>query len=182
VTASCPIVSHNSSTTETATQKYLTDEIQTSPPAPVAVRGRRRRSFSPGVCVARGRRRAGRQQISRRAEGGTVMRHFLAARPVATRPRSMGEPSRTARLVAPSGSTQAAVAGPWRTIAGAIDLPTIAVTADQHLAATARAHIEPGRYRAAIVASAAITWTNATIAAILAPHACPARCGARRRA
>lgn len=110
------------------------------------------------------------------------MRHFFAARPVATRPRSMCEPSRAARLVAPSGSTQAAVAGPWRTIAGAIDLPTIAAAADQHLAATARAHIEPGGYHAAIVASAAITWTNATIAAILAPHACPARCGARRRA
>ena len=31
---SCPIVSHNPSTTKTAAQKYLAAEIQTSPPAP----------------------------------------------------------------------------------------------------------------------------------------------------
>jgi len=110
------------------------------------------------------------------------MRHFLAARPVATCPRSMGEPSPAAGLVAPSGGTQTVTPGPWPTIAGAIDLPTVAAAADQHLASASRAHIEPGRHHAGIVTSADITWTSATIAAILAPHACPARCGARRRA
>jgi hypothetical protein len=58
---------------------------------------------------------------------------------------------------------------------------TVAAAADQHLAPTSRAHIEPGRHHAGIVASADITWTSAAIAAILTPHACPARCGARRR-
>jgi hypothetical protein len=110
------------------------------------------------------------------------MRHFLPARPVATRPCRMGEPSPAAGLVAPSGGTHTVKAGLWRTIAGAIDVPSVAVAADQHLVATTGAHVEPGRCRAVIVASADITWTSATIAAILAPHACPARCGARRRA
>jgi hypothetical protein len=71
------------------------------------------------------------------------MRHFLATRPVATRPHSMGQPPTTAGLVASSGGPQAAVASVRRTIAGAVDLPPVAAAADQHLAATARAHEQP---------------------------------------
>lgn len=72
------------------------------------------------------------------------MRHFLAARPVATRPHRMGQSPTMAGLVAPSSGPQAAVASTRRTIASAVDLPPVAAAADQHLAATARAHEQPG--------------------------------------
>jgi len=72
------------------------------------------------------------------------MRHFLSARPVATRPHSMGEPPLAAALVTPSGSTLSVVSGSLSTIAGAVDLAAIAAAADQHLAATSRAHEQPG--------------------------------------
>ena len=68
------------------------------------------------------------------------MRHFLAARPVATRPHSMGEPPPTAALIAPSGRTLRVVTGTSSAIAGAIDLTTIAAAADQRLAATSHAY------------------------------------------
>ena len=71
------------------------------------------------------------------------MRHFLAARPVATRPNSMGQPPTTAGLVAPSGGPQAAVTSMRRTIACAVDLPPVAAAADQHLHPTARAKEQP---------------------------------------
>src|SRR3954451_12297123 len=109
------------------------------------------------------------------------MRHFLAARPVAARPHSMGEPSPPAALIAPAGRTLRVVAGTISAIAGAIDLTAIAAAADQRLAATAHAHKQPGRRGVTAVGSANIPWTNATSAAILASHACPAPCAARRR-
>jgi hypothetical protein len=68
------------------------------------------------------------------------MRHFLAARPVATRPYSVGEPSPTADLVAPSGRTLGVVARAISAIVGAIDLTAIAAAADQRLAATSHAY------------------------------------------
>jgi hypothetical protein len=68
------------------------------------------------------------------------MRHFLAARPVATRPHSMGEPPPTAALVAPSSGTLAVVAGALSAIIGTVDLTAIAAAADQRLAATSHAH------------------------------------------
>jgi len=109
------------------------------------------------------------------------MRHFLAARPVATRPHSMGKPPPTAALVAPSGRTLRVVAGAISAITGAVDLTAIAATADQRLAAASHAHKQPGRPGVTAVRSANIPWTNATLAAILASHACPAPCAARRR-
>jgi hypothetical protein len=93
------------------------------------------------------------------------MRHFLAARPVATRPQSMGEPPPTAALVAPSSRTLCVVAGAISAIAGAIDLTAIAAAADQRLAATSHAHKQPGRRGVTAVGSANIPWTNATLAA-----------------
>src|SRR6202046_5894699 len=109
------------------------------------------------------------------------MRHFLAARPVATRPHSVGEPSRTADLVAPSGRTLGVVARAISAIAGAIDLTAIAAAADQRLAATSHANKQPGRRAITTVGSTNIPWRNPTLAAILASHACPAPCAARRR-
>jgi hypothetical protein len=62
-------------------------------------------------------------------------------------------------------------------VAGAVDLTAVAAAADQHLTAASCTHKHPGGRRLAVLGLADITWTNATIAAILAPHACPARCG-----
>ena len=86
-------------------------------------------------------------------------------------PRSVGEPSLAAGLVAPSGSTQTVTAGPCRTIAGAIDLPTVTTAADQHLAPTSRARssTRPPRARAAVI------WSK-IVATICSASSCR-RCG-----
>ena len=110
------------------------------------------------------------------------MRHFFAARPVAALSRSMAAAPRWAILVALSGALDAAAPGVPGTVFGTINLAAVAAAADQHLEPTSGAHIEPGGHHAGIVASADIMWTSATIVTILDPHACPARCGARRRA
>src|SRR5271165_4636765 len=110
------------------------------------------------------------------------MRHIIAARPVATLPPGMVQaPVRTV-LVTSSGAPQRAAPGPRATVSGAIDLAAVAAAADQRLGVTAGAQEQPRRSRLAVVGAADNRWTYATIAGILALHACPARCGARRRA
>jgi len=106
-----------------------------------------------------------------------VMRHFLAARPVATRPHRMGEPPPTAGLIATPSGKQAEAPGMRGAVSGAVDLAAVAAAADQRLAAASCTHEQPGGRRLAVLGLADIAWTNATIAAILASHACPARCG-----
>src|SRR5258708_14488998 len=110
------------------------------------------------------------------------MRHVFAARPVAPRRHGMPQPARTAGLVAPAGGSLGTVAGTPCALPGAVNLATVAAAADQRLGATARAHKQPGCRGADILGSTDVPWTNATIAGILARHACPARWGARRRA
>lgn len=80
-----------------------------------------------------------------------MMRHFLAARPVATRPHRMGEPPPTAGLIAPPGGKQAAAPGVRGAIAGAVDLAAVAATADLHLAATFCTHEQPGGRGIAVI-------------------------------
>ncbi len=109
------------------------------------------------------------------------MRHFIAARPVTTRSLGMGEPPPAAALVAPSGGALRAAPGSLRAVAGAIDLAAVATTADQCLGATTRAKKQSSRRGVTMVGPAEAGWTNATIARIITLHACPARCGARRR-
>ena len=61
------------------------------------------------------------------------------------------------------------------------NLAAVATTIDQRLSVAFRTHEQPGRRRGAVTGSADFPWTSAMIAGILTPHACPARCGARRR-
>src|SRR5271167_1438948 len=110
------------------------------------------------------------------------MRHIFAPRPVAPYSQGMPKPSPAAGLVAPAGASLATVASTPRAPPGAVNLAAVAAAADQRLDATARAHKQPGRRGADVLGSIDVPWTNATIAGILARHACPARCGARRRA
>jgi hypothetical protein len=109
------------------------------------------------------------------------MRHIFAPDPVAAGPLCMGKPSPAAGLVAPARVTLATPAGTRGAVAGAIDLAAVATTTDQRLSVAFRTHEQPGRRRGAVTGSADIPWTSAMIAGILTPHACPARCGARRR-
>jgi hypothetical protein len=72
------------------------------------------------------------------------MRHFLAARPIATRPIGMREPSPEAALVTPSSSTLCALPGACGAVSGTVDLAAIAAAADQALGAAGGAQKQPG--------------------------------------
>ena len=109
------------------------------------------------------------------------MRHFIAARPVTTRSLGMREPPSAAGLVAPSGGVLLAAPRSLRAVAGAVDLAAVATAADHSLGATIRAKKQSSRRRVTVFGPANAKWTNATIARIMPLHACPARCGARRR-
>ena len=76
-------------------------------------------------------------------------------------------------------------------VSGAVDLAAVAIATDQRLGPTPRAKKQPTLPRRAtlrIVATlvfpggAEETWTRARVGGIIAPHSCPAQCGARRRA
>src|SRR5271166_2981383 len=109
------------------------------------------------------------------------MRHFIAARPVTTRSLGMGEPPSAAGLVAPSGGVLLAAPRSLRAVASAVDLAAVATAADHGLGATVRAKKQSSRRRLTVFGPANAKWTDATIARIMPLHACPARCGARRR-
>ena len=109
------------------------------------------------------------------------MRHFIAARPVTTRSLGMRDPPSAAGLVAPSGGVLLAAPRSLRAVAGAVDLAAVATAADHSLGATIRAKKQSSRRRVTVFGPANAKWTNVTIARIMPLHACPARCGARRR-
>ncbi len=110
------------------------------------------------------------------------MRHVLAARAVAAGALGMGEAPTAAGLVACAGGALATPPGAQGAVTGAVDLAAVALAADQRLTAALHADEQPRRAASALLAAANLLWTYATIVGILVPHACPARCGARRRA
>ena len=110
------------------------------------------------------------------------MRHVFASRPVSARALGMREPPSTTGLV--TGSRRALATPPRMraAIPGAVNLAAIATTTDQRLGPTPSAQKQPGRSSVVMVGLADAMWTSAQLSAILIGHACPARCGARRRA
>lgn len=109
------------------------------------------------------------------------MRHYFSPPPVATHAGGMGAPPRRARLIARTCVQQRLTARQRSTTAGAVDLPSIAATADDYLRAAAGAQEQAPQSRLRLRPVADETWTNATIGRIVGLHTCPARCAARRR-
>ena len=93
----------------------------------------------------------------------------------------MREPPPTTGLVTLSGSTLRAVPGSRGAVSGTVDLAAIAAAADHARGAATGAQKQPGRQNVVMRGPPRATWTNGVIAGILSLHACPARCGARRR-
>ena len=109
---------------------------------------------------------------------GTLMRHVLLSGAIATGPRRMVHSTAAAGLVAPASRALGGVPRRLCTTLCAVNLAAIAVTADQHLSHAAHAQKQPGSSRRR---GQQRTWTRSAMTGILPRHACPARCGARRR-
>ena len=110
------------------------------------------------------------------------MRHGFVARPISACPLRMGEPPLAAGLITGAGGALVEPPGAGSTVSGAINLPPIAAPTDQRLDTATRAQEQPRGGSLAMRGLVILTWTNATSGGILTSHACPARCGARRRA
>jgi len=110
------------------------------------------------------------------------MRHFFSPRPVAACPLGMRAPSPMAGLVTRTGGSLAMPPGKIAAVSGAVDLAAVATATDQGLGAAFHADKQPRRCGLAGIGSVdPAAWTAAAVGAILSLHACPARCGARRR-
>jgi hypothetical protein len=102
------------------------------------------------------------------------MRHFFVARSIATLSRGMAASPRLTILVALPGTLDRAAPGLPRAISGAIDLAAVAAATDHDLHAAALAEKQPRRGCLGM-GWLNTRWTYATIAGMLALHACPAR-------
>ncbi len=109
------------------------------------------------------------------------MRHILSPGAVAALPGGMRTPAPQARLVTPAGPPHRPPPRPRAAASVAIDLAAIAVTADDDLGTAGRTQEQTPRSRLDPLVMTDPAWTKALIGRIIALHACPARCGARRR-
>jgi hypothetical protein len=110
-----------------------------------------------------------------------VMRHFLLPRPPAAHPGGVHPAATMARLVAPPGLLDRPSPSLPGAGASAVDLTAVAATANDDLVAASGAQEQAARSRLGLPCVAEQAWTNAIVGRIVLLHACPARCGARRR-
>ena len=97
------------------------------------------------------------------------------AAPISAAAVSVSEAAVPALLVAPGNLPSALGAGERRAPAGAVDLSPIAATADQHLGPAALAEKEAAGVPENGLVTAAATWTQNGIGAIISRQSCPAR-------
>ena len=109
------------------------------------------------------------------------MRHYFLSRAIAAHPSGMGPPSGKAGLVTPGRRSLGLSAGPKGAVAATVNLAPVTTAADHHLAAAGDTQEQPARDRLGLSSAADAAWTNAVFGGIVILHACPARCGARRR-
>ena len=102
------------------------------------------------------------------------MRHNLLSGPIAAGARRMLQASATAGLIALSRRPLRLLSRFLCTSPGAVNLATVAVTADHDRKAAACAHKEPSRRGLRTVRCP--TWTRAATSGIMPRHACSARC------
>jgi len=110
-----------------------------------------------------------------------VMRHFLLPCPPAAHPGRMHAAATMARLVAPPCLPDRVSPSLPAAATGAVELTAVAATANDHLPAATGAQEQATGGRISLACLADAAWTNAMVGRILDLHACPARCGARRR-
>ena len=108
------------------------------------------------------------------------MRHFFAARPVATLSSRVAASPRLTILVALSGTLDCAAPGLLSAVFGTINLATVATAADQSLSATAGAKKQPS-LRRRCGRNRDRRMDDRHDCRILPLQSCPARCRARRR-
>ncbi len=109
------------------------------------------------------------------------MRHFLLPGAVPGHPFGMLAASPKGSLVTPTGITLLDPARFPGTATGAINLASVAPTADNRLTVTAHATKETWRYRRRRISRRDKTWTRRPRNGRMPLHSCPARCRARCR-
>ena len=76
-----------------------------------------------------------------------MMRHYFSARTIPAHPRGVSPTAAMARLVASAGLSECPPARSHGASPGAVDLPSVAATADDRLAAATRTQEQAARSR-----------------------------------
>jgi hypothetical protein len=117
-----------------------------------------------------------------------MVRHFFVPGPaqsfvcaISAAAGCMSEAAAPARLITPGDIPTARGTGNTGAASGAINLPAVTTSADQHLRPTTFAEKEASGIMFIRPSAAAMTWTRGPVCAIITRHSCSARCRARRR-
>ncbi len=110
-----------------------------------------------------------------------MVRHYFVPGPISAAAGCMSEAAVPARLITPGDIPTARGTGNASAASGAINLPAVTTSADQHLRPTTFAEKEASGIMFIRPSAAAMTWTRGPVCAIITRHSCSARCRARRR-
>jgi hypothetical protein len=88
-----------------------------------------------------------------------MVRHFIVAGPISAAARGMSKAAVPARLITPGDIPTALGTGDTSAASGAINLPAVAASADQHLRPTTLAEKEASGIVFVCPMAAAMTWT-----------------------